>query len=244
MKPCMHIDLVEISYTAIFPCNPDLDFSCSRSHSILCYLLSHMNERTYPRTIALISSLSGRDLTHMLWVILEYAKNANRPYRLAVFSAPEPKAQLHYCDHMLSIVRPSGVNFSHFRLLLWNRWTEFCETWQEAKTQHPLPSFCFSGWSEKQDGRPDLWLAETFSTSPLQPLNRIQLNFAGSKISTSSTKFVFFRPIRKTRWLPWPLIGWDIFEFSSETAEGNLTKLDKKQDLNVLYQVYVFWKIS
>ena len=46
--------------------------------------------------------------------------------------------------------------------------------------------------SEKQDGRPGLWLAETFSTS------------------------------------------------SSETAERNSTKLDRKQDLNVFYQVYVF----
>ena len=50
---------------------------------------------------------------------------------------------------------------------------------------------------------------------------------------------MFFGPIRKTRWLPWPLIGWDIFNFSSETAEQNSTKLDRKQDLNVLYQVCV-----
>ena len=124
----------------------------------------------------------------------------------------------------------------HFRLLLWNRWTEFNETWQEARSQRPLPSLCFSGRSEKQDGVPGLWLAETFSTSPLKPLNGIQRNLTGSKISTSSTKFVFFRPIRKTRWPPWPLIGWDIFNFSSETAERNSTKLDRKQDLNVLYQ--------
>ena len=103
----------------------------------------------------------------------------------------------------------------------------------------------FSGRSEKQDGRPGLWLAETFSTSPLKPLNRIQRNLTGSKISTSSTKFVFFEPIEKTRWPPWPLIGWDIFDFSSETAERNWRKLDRKQDLNVLYQVCVFradWK--
>ena len=40
-----------------------------------------------------------------------------------------------------SVRRPSVVNFSHFRLLLWNHWTEFNETWQEARTQHPLPSF-------------------------------------------------------------------------------------------------------
>ena len=117
---------------------------------------------------------------------------------------------------------------------------EFNETWQEGRSQHPLPSLCFSGRSEKQDGRPGLWLAETFSTSPLKPLNRIQGNLTGSKISTSSTKFVFFGPIRKTRWLPWPLIGWDIFDFSSETAERNSTKLDRKQDLNALYQVCVF----
>ena len=157
------------------------------------------------------------------------------------FSAPEPKAQGHYCDHALSVVRrPSVVNFPHFRLLLWNHWMEFNETWQEARSQRPLPSFCSSGRSEKQDGRPGLWLAETFSTSPLKPLNGIQRNLTGSKISMSSTKCVFFRPIGKTRWPPWPLIGWDIFDFSSETAEQNSTKLDRKQDLKVFYQVCIF----
>ena len=80
----------------------------------------------------------------------------------------------------------------HFRLLLWNRWMELNETWQEARSKRPLPSLCFSGWSEKPDGHPGLWSAETF------------------------------------------------FDFSSETAERNSTKLDRKQDLNVLYQVCVF----
>ena len=45
--------------------------------------------------------------------------------------------------------------------------------------------------------------------------------------------------------MPWPLIGWDIFDFFSEIAEQNSTKLDSKQDLNSLYQVCVFradWK--
>ena len=174
----------------------------------------------------------------------------------------------------------------HFRLLLWNCWTEFNETWQEARSQRRLPSCIFRAnqknkmdalasdwlrhfqtsplkplngiqwnltWSkistsstkfvffpEKQDGCPVLWLAETFSTSPLKLLNGIQRNVTGSKISTSSTKFVFFGPIGKIRWPPWPLIGWDIFNFSSETAERNSMKLDMKQDLNVLYQVCVF----
>ena len=128
----------------------------------------------------------------------------------------------------------------HFWLLLWNRWREFNETWQGARSQRPLPSLCFSGRSEKQDGRPGLWLAETFSTSPLKSLNGIQRNLTGSKISTPSSKFVFFGPIGKTRWPPWPLIGWDIFYFSTETAERNSTKLDRKQVLNVLHQVCVF----
>ena len=117
---------------------------------------------------------------------------------------------------------------------------EFNETLQKTRSQRPLPSLCFSSRSEKQDGRPGLWLAETFSTSSLKPLNRIQRNLTGSNISTPSTTFVFLGPIQKTRWPPWPLIGWDIFDFSSETAERNSTKLDRKQDLNALYQVCVF----
>ena len=148
---------------------------------------------------------------------------------------------MHYCTRCPSSVCPSFVvNFSHFRLHLWNRWTEFNETWQEARSQRPLPSLCFWGRSEKQDDRPGLWLAETFSTTPLKLLNGIQGNLSGSIISTSSTKYVFLGPIGKTTWPPWPLIGWDIFDFSSETAEQNSWKLDRKQDLNVLYQVCVF----
>ena len=128
----------------------------------------------------------------------------------------------------------------HFRLLCRNRWREFNKSWQEARSKPPLPSLCFSGRSEKQDGRPGLWLAETFSTSPLKRLNGSQRNLSGSMISTPSTKFVFFGPIGKTRWPPWPLIGWDIFDFSSETPERNSTKFDRKQDLKALYQVSVF----
>ena len=135
---------------------------------------------------------------------------------------------------------PASDWLRHFRLLLWNGWTEFNETWQEARSQRPLPSLCFSSRSGKEDGGPSLGLAETFSTSPLKPLNGIQRNLSGSKISKPSTKFVFFRPIGKTRWPPWPLIGWDIFDFSVETAKPNSTKFDRKQDLNALYQVCVF----
>ena len=128
----------------------------------------------------------------------------------------------------------------HFWLLLWTRWTEFNQTWQEARSKRLLPSLCYLGRSQKQDGRPGLRLAETFSTSSLKSLNRIQRNLTGSKLLTSSTKFVSYGPIWKTRWPPWPLIGWNIFDFSDETTERNSKKLDRKQDLKVLYQVCVF----
>ena len=68
---------------------------------------------------------------------------------LTLFSAPEPKAQVHYCDHTLSVVRRPSVR------------------------------------------RPSV-------------------------------------------------VNFHIFDFSSETAQQNSTKLDRKQDLNVLYQVCVF----
>ena len=135
------------------------------------------------------------------------------------------------------------IGWDIFWLFLWNRWTEFSETWQKASSQRPLPSLCLSGWSKKQYGRPGLWLAETYFdfssetaernsakldrkqvlnvlyqvcvcradpknnmaalasdwlrhilTFPLKPLNGIQRNLTGSKILTSSTKFVFFGP--------------------------------------------------
>ena len=73
-----------------------------------------------------------------------------------------------------------------------------------------------------------------------KPLNGIQRNSTGCKISTSSTKFVFFGPIGKTRWPPQPHICLDIFDFFSETTERNSTEFDRMQDLNVLYQVCVF----
>ena len=74
----------------------------------------------------------------------------------------------------------------HFRLLLWNHWMEFNKTWQVAWSLCPPSSLCFSGRSEKQDGGLSLWLAETFSTSPLKPLNGIKKNLTGNNISMSS----------------------------------------------------------
>ena len=164
----------------------------------------------------------------------------NEIWQEARSQRPLPSLCFFWADRKNKMAALASDWLRHFRLLLWNRWMKFNETWQEARSQGPLPSLCLSGRLGKQDGRPGPWLAETFSTSPLKPLNRIQRNLIGSKISRPSTKFVHFRPIGKTKWPTWPLIGWDIFDFSEETAERNSTKLDRKQDLNALYQVCVF----
>ena len=99
---------------------------------------------------------------------------------------------------------------SNFRLLLWKRWTELHETWREARYQCHLHRLCFffPGRSEILEGRPGLWLFETFSTFPLQPLNGIRRNLTGSKIARPFTKFVFFMPIGNPRWPQWLLTGW------------------------------------
>ena len=61
-----------------------------------------------------------------------------------------------------------------------------------------------------------------------------------TQVSDQCPLGLLFVPIWKTRWPPWPLIGWEIYDFSDETAEQNSTKLDRKQDSKVLYQVCVF----
>ena len=79
----------------------------------------------------------------------------------------------------------------HFRRLLWNSWTEFNETLQEGRSQRPLPSLCFLA-DMKLRWPPLTMIDWDFSTSSLQPVNGIKQNLTGSKVSMSSTKFVFF----------------------------------------------------
>ena len=110
------------------------------------------------------------------------------------------------------------------------RWTEFNKTKLDKEQDHNvLYHVCvYRTDKKKQGGRPGLWLAEAFNNSALKLLDGIQRNFTGSKISMSSTKFDFFGPIRKPTWPPRPLIGWDTFDFSSETTEQNSMKLERK----------------
>ena len=120
---------------------------------------------------------------------LDRKQDLNALYQVCVFRADRKNKMAALASDWLR----------HFRLLLWHRWIEYNETWQEERSQRPLPSLCFSRRSEKQDGRPGLWFAETFSTSPLKPLNGVQRNLTGSAISTPSTRFVLFRADRKNK---------------------------------------------
>ena len=118
----------------------------------------------------------------------------------------------------------------HFRLRLW---IEFNETWQEARSQRPLPSLCFSRTDRRNKMASD-WMRHF----RLLLLNRwMEFNETWQEAKSQ-------RPlpssIGKRRWPPCPLIGWGILDSSSETDERNSTKFDWKKDLNVLYQVCVF----
>ena len=128
----------------------------------------------------------------------------------------------------------------HFRLLLWNRWTEFNETWQEARSQCPLPSLCFSGRSEKTRWPPWPLIGWDIFDFSSETAERNSTKLERKQDLNILYQVCVFGPIGKTRWPPWSLIGWDMLDFSSVTAERNSTKVNKKQDLNVLYQDCVF----
>ena len=132
----------------------------------------------------------------------------------------------------------------HFRLLLCNRWSEFNKTLQKARSQRLLPSLYFLGRSKKKRKKMAVRASDWLRHLRLLLWNN-WTNFNKTWQEARSQHHVpsllcFFGPIWKTRWLPQPLIGWDIFDFFSETTERNSMKLDRKQ-FNILYQVCVFW---
>ena len=132
----------------------------------------------------------------------------------------------------MSFDPPSVVAILKHSQLHCNCWMEFDETLQEASARRPLPS---SGRLKNKDGRHLLWLADTFWL----PCNLTKLDGSGEALAIIThrplyAKLCSFGPIRKQRWLSWLLIGGDIIDFSA-TNKRNLTKLDGKQVLNVLY---------
>ena len=84
------------------------------------------------------------------------------------------------------------------------------------------------GSIEKQDDSPGLWLTEAFSTPPLKPFNRIQILNRKEDLNVFNQVCVFRADPK------YKMVGWGILDFFSEVAEWISTKLDRKQDLNVL----------
>ena len=112
----------------------------------------------------------------------------------------------------------------HFRLLLWNRWTEFNETWQEAKSQCPLPSLCF--WADRKNKMAALdsdWLRH-YRLLLWNLRTEFNETWQAARSQRPLPSLCFFGPIGKIRWPPWPLIGWHIFDVSSETAKTEFNK--------------------
>ena len=129
----------------------------------------------------------------------------------------------------------------HVQLFLINSRVEFKEIWQEARSQRPLPSLCFSGRSEKNEmAIPASDLPRHFRLFLWHHWTKFNENLWEARSQSPVPSLCFSGRWKKTRWPPWPLIGWDIFDSFSEIAEWNAMKLDRKQDLNVLYQICVF----
>ena len=96
--------------------------------SVICPSLTfHFSETAYPNSTK-----------------LERKQDLNIVYQVCVF----------WLDRKNKMAAPVSDWLRHFRLLLWNQWMKFNETWQEAKFQRPLPSLCFFRSMSKQKWPP------------------------------------------------------------------------------------------
>ena len=126
----------------------------------------------------------------------------------------------------------------HFRLL-WIHLAEFNETWQEARSQCPLPNLFFFRLIGKTRWQPlPLIGCDIFDFFLWKCWTEFNETWQEAR-SQCSYQVCVFRPIGKKRWPPWRLIGWNIFDIS-ETADQNSKKPNRNQNLNVFHQVRVF----
>ena len=127
---------------------------------------------------------------------------------------------------------------------LWNRWTEVNETWQEARSQRPLPSLFFFGPIGKPRWRSrPLICREIFNFSETADQNSMKLDRKHA-LNVLWQACVFWTD-RNTK-VAAPASDWlSHFRLLFWISEQNSMKLGMKQDVNVLCQVCVFrvdWK--
>ena len=138
------------------------------------------------------------DGCHGLWLVETLSTSSLQPLNGIQRNLTESKTSTSFlpslffgADGWTNMAMLASDWLRHFRLL-YNCWSEFDETCQEAITKRPLPSLCFWDRSINQDSCPGLWLVETLSTSSRQQLNGIQRDLIESKILTSSPQSLFF----------------------------------------------------
>ena len=120
---------------------------------------------------------------------LFFSKEETFPWNTQFFSASEPKAKVHYCDHALSVVRPSLT----FHIFYFSS-----ETTEQNSTK----------LDRKQE--PNI-------------LYQVCVFRADRKNKMAALASDWLRHFRLLLWNRWTEL-----------------KLDRKQDLNILYQVFVF----
>ena len=144
-------------------------------------------------------------------------------YFFLLFSVSEPEGQLHYCYHV------SVVNLSYFRLVQCNRWTEWIYNLTGSKISTSSTKFMFffgpigkARWPSASD------LLRHFRLLLWNNWREFDETWQEARFLTSSTMFVFSGQSEKPRWPHWSVIGWDNFDFPSETSRRNMTKLERK----------------
>ena len=117
----------------------------------------------------------------------------------------------------------------HLRLPLWNRWTKFHDTWQEARSQRSLPSLCFCADQKNMVATPT-----SNSLRHFRLLWNCWMEFNKTWWEARCPRplpSLCFSDRSEKQMAARCLIGWYIFDFSSDNAERNSAKRDKKQDL-------------
>ena len=170
------------------------------------------------------------------WNLMKLARKQELNFSESDATWQDKKLELNFLNQVRFSGRSEKRDGRHLAVLIsdWLKhvwfliWTDLDEI--EARTKCPLPSLCFSGQSENKEA--------TQASDSLWQFRLLwncwtKRSITGSKKSMFSTKFVFFRPLGKPRWPSHCLIDLEIFY----SYEQNSTKLDIKEDLNVLYQV-------
>ena len=142
------------------------------------------------------SETAGRNSTK-----LDRKQDLNTFYQVCVF-----RVDNHRKNKMAAL---ASDWLRYFRLLLWNRWTEFNETWQEARSQRPLPSLCFWGWSEKKNKMAALasdWLRH-FRLLLWNRWMEFNETWQEARSQSPLPSLCFSGRSEKQGWPPWPLIG-------------------------------------